>query len=122
MFAIIASLADAINQWRKQSQMQFLWFQSHLSSFTKKDLENAIAPLVMEQSELNEELKKLATQQAKIAAEQAERSDALLEKIDELTAIIEDADNVTDEVQESLTALKAAAQALDDVIPDAPPA
>lgn len=71
------------------------------------------------QTELAEELRKLKAQQNKIAKEQSDRFDAQLAKIAALEAAIANAP-VTAEVENALTELKAATQALDDTIPDAP--
>ncbi len=71
------------------------------------------------QEQVAAELKALKEQQNKIAKEQSDRFDALTLRIAELEAAVANAP-VTAEVENALTELKAAAQALDDTIPDAP--
>lgn len=82
-------------------------------------IEHKLDTIMATQTELAEELRKLKAQQNKIAAEQSARFDALTAKIAELEAAIANAP-VTAEVENALTELKAAAQSLDDTIPDAP--
>lgn len=71
------------------------------------------------QEQVAAELRELKAQQNKIAKEQSDRFDALTLRIAELEAAVANAP-VTAEVENALTELKAAAQALDDTIPDAP--
>lgn len=75
----------------------------------------------MTQVELAAGLKAIQTQVGKVAAEQAAKSDALIAKVAELEAVIAAGGDVTAEVTEALDGVKVALQALDDVIPDAPP-
>lgn len=75
----------------------------------------------MTQAELAAGLVAIQTQVGKVAAEQAARSDALAAKIAELEAVIAAGGDVTTEVTDALEGVKTALQALDDVIPDAPP-
>ena len=78
--------------------------------------------IIMTQKELADGLTALTAQQGKIATEQAARFDAQALKIQELTDAINAGGTVTPEVQTALDGLKAATQALDDTIPDAPAA
>lgn len=86
---------------------------------TLSRLEQKLDHIMATQAELAEELKKLKAQQNKIAKEQSDRFDALTGRIADLEAAVANAP-VTAEVESALTELKAAAQALDDTIPDAP--
>ena len=73
------------------------------------------------QQELAAGLKAVTAQQGKIATEQAAKSDELLAKIAALQAVIDAGGNtVSDEVETAFNEVKAASQALDDVIPDPP--
>jgi len=83
--------------------------------------ENKLDRIIMNQAELAAGLKAIQTQVGKVAAEQAAKSDALIAKVAELEAIIAAGGDVTPEVTEALEGVKTALQALDDVIPDAPP-
>ncbi len=69
------------------------------------------------QEEAAAELVAINAQLTKVQAEVAAASDALNAKIAELTAAL---DQVTPEVQAALDGVKAAAQSLDDINPDAP--
>jgi hypothetical protein len=69
----------------------------------------------MNQHELAQELVNVTEKVNKIGTE----TTALLGKVDELQAAIEQAGNVTPEVQTALDALKAQAQTVDDLVPDA---
>jgi hypothetical protein len=82
---------------------------------------NKLDRIIMNQAELATGLKAIQTQVGKVAAEQAAKSDALIAKVAELEAIIAAGGDVTPEVTEALEGVKTALQALDDVIPDAPP-
>ena len=77
--------------------------------------------IIMNQAELAAGLKAIQTQVGKVAAEQAAKSDALIAKVAELEAVIAAGGDVTQEVTDALDGVKTALQALDDVIPDAPP-
>lgn len=81
---------------------------------TKLDL------ILMNQAELAAALAALKEQTAKIALEQRTRFDRLSGEIAELRRILDNADTVTPAVAESLRAVQAELQALDDSIPDAP--
>lgn len=76
----------------------------------------------MTQTELAAALKSLTEQEGKIAKEQSDRFDVLTQKIADLTAAVNTAGNVSTEVTDALAGLQAAAQSLDDAIPDAPAA
>ena len=87
----------------------------------KEERETKLDKILMNQAELAAGLKAIQTQVGKVAAEQAAKSDALIAKVAELEAIIAAGGDVTPEVTEALEGVKTALQALDDVIPDAPP-
>lgn len=82
-------------------------------------IEQTLKYIMATQAELAAQLVALKNQQNKIAKEQSDRFDAQLAKIAALEAAIANAP-VTAEVENALTELKAATQALDDTIPDAP--
>lgn len=73
------------------------------------------------QTELAAELAALNAQQKKIAKEQSDRFDAQTAAIKALEEAIANAP-VSSEVTDALAELKATTQALDDTIPDSPPA
>jgi len=87
----------------------------------KAGKDNKLDKIIMNQAELAAGLKAIQTQVGKVAAEQAAKSDALIAKVAELEAVIAAGGDVTTEVTEALDGVKVALQALDDVIPDAPP-
>lgn len=87
--------------------------------------------MAIKQTEIAEGLGLMRIQIGKVAAEQAKRFDAaqlanevLAARVKELTDIIEaggNAEDASDAVVAALADARAALQALDDVIPDAPP-
>lgn len=77
--------------------------------------------IMITKQELEAGLKAVAAQQGKIAKEQSDRFDALTAKIKALQDAL-DASDVPQGVEDAFNELKTAAQALDDVVPDAPPA
>lgn len=85
-------------------------------------LNNKLDQIIMTQTELAAGLKAIQTQVGKVAAEQAARFDVLTAKIVELEALIGTGGAIGTEVTDALAAVQTALQALDDVIPDAPPA
>ena len=87
---------------------------------TKQDLDNIERLIRMTQQELADGLLAIQTQVGKVAKEQSDRFDALSKTIADLQAVIEAGGEVTPEVQEALTGVQTALQALDDTIPDAP--
>jgi methyl-accepting chemotaxis protein len=74
------------------------------------------------QQEVTQELNDVKAQIRKGIEEQSKRSDALLQKITDLEAIIAQGGTIGQELVDALNGVKAEAQALDDLIPDAPPA
>ena len=117
----ISDVAEAIDRLRWELKEIFEWFKSHSEFVTKSDLENTERKILMNQAELAAGLKAIQTQVGKVAAEQAAKSDALIAKVAELEAVIAAGGDVTQEVTDALDGVKTALQALDDVIPDAPP-
>lgn|SRR5678815_4612504 len=117
----ISDEAEAIDRLRWELKEIFEWLKSHSEFVTKSDLENTERKILMNQAELAAGLKAIQTQVGKVAAEQAAKSDALIAKVAELEAVIAAGGDVTPEVTEALDGVKTAVQALDDVIPDAPP-
>ncbi len=102
--------------------MKFIFGTSGAGRKLRKALsriEGILQTSMATQAELAEQLRQLKAQQNKIAKEQSDRFDALTAKIAALEAAIANAP-VTAEVENALTELKAATQALDDTIPDAP--
>ena len=84
------------------------------------DVVKMLKQIIMTQAELAAGLKTLAAQQGKIAKEQSDRFDVLTKKIADLEAAI-NAGEVQPEVTAAFAEVQAAAQSLDDSIPDAPP-
>ncbi len=76
--------------------------------------------MAMTQQQIADGLKQLTAQSAKIAGEQSARFDTLTARIKELSDALDNG-NATAEVETAFTNLQTAQQALDDVIPDAPP-
>lgn len=72
--------------------------------------------LIMNQQELASALEAVSAQVAKIGTE----SSATLQKVTDLEAAIQNAGQVSPEVQTAFDALKAQVQVVDDLIPDAP--
>ena len=66
-------------------------------------------------------LKKILMNQQELAAALSKVSDQLQKGIDEVKTAIANSGNTTPEVDTALANLQAAAQALDDLNPDAPP-
>ena len=93
-----------------------------LGGWAWESLNEKLKDIIMTQKELADGLTALTAQQGKIAKEQSDRFDAQALKIQELTDAINAGGTVTPEVQTALDGLKAATQALDDTIPDAPAA
>src|SRR5678816_76663 len=83
------------------------------------DVVKMLKQVIMNQQELAAGIKTLTAQQGKIAKEQSDRFDVLTAKIDALEKAIA-AGDVQPEVTTAFTELQAAAQSLDDAIPDAP--
>lgn len=69
--------------------------------------------IIMNQQELAASITAVKEQLGKVGTE-------INAKIDELTTALDNAGAVTPEVQEAIDGLKAAAQSLDDIVPDAP--
>lgn len=76
--------------------------------------------IIMTQTELAAGLTALKTQLGKVAKEQSDRFDALTKTIADLQAVIDAGGTIGTEVVDAVNAVKAAVQALDDVVPDAP--
>jgi predicted transcriptional regulator len=72
--------------------------------------------VLMNQAELAAQLTEIGAQIAKIGEESA----ATLLKVTELEEALENAGDVTPEVQAAFDALKAQVQVVDDLVPDAP--
>lgn len=85
-----------------------------------KTINTKLDRIIMNNAELKAQLDALCAQQAKIAVEQRAASAALQAEIARLTKLITDGGNVPTEVVESLDALKAKAQVVDDLVIDAP--
>lgn len=116
-FHTLSASFDALTEAVKT---QTAWLQAHMACVTKSDLETAIRPLVMNQTELAAALVALTEKEGKIAKEQSDRFDALTAKINDLTTALGNAGAVSQEVTDALAGLQSAAQSLDDAIPDAP--
>ena len=100
-------------------QTEVRWPKSHSHLASKHDLEKLKKILLMKTAELAAALDTMTVQQGKIAKEQSDRFDAVTKALKDLTDSIANAD-VDPTVVTSLTALQAAADALDAAIPDAP--
>lgn len=91
---------------------------------TKKDLRETekriIESIKMTEQELNDGLDAITAQQGKIAAEQSAKSDALQAEIKRLQDLLSQGGTVTQATVDAFNRVKAASQALDDLIPDAP--
>ncbi len=105
---------------RKWLEKEFATLKSRDAFFTRR-LEQIESTLIMKTKELADALDALTAQEAKIAKEQSDRFDVLTARIKELEDAVANAD-VPSEVTDALKSLQAAAQSLDDAIPDAPPA
>lgn len=81
-----------------------------------RSLRKEVNYIMSTQAELAVILTELTAQVAKIGTE----TTATLQKVVDLEAALAAAGNVTPEVQAALDALKAQAQAVDDLVPDAP--
>lgn len=73
------------------------------------------------QAEIVQQLNEARAQLRKVSEEQSARSDTLLKKIAELEAIIAAGGTIGQDLVDAAAGVKAEAQALDDLIPDAPP-
>lgn len=89
---------------------------SELKPATKADLNKAVKQILMNQAELAAQLALVQGQVAKIGTETA----ATLQKVADLEAALQNAGTVSPEVASALDALKVQAQAVDDLVPDAP--
>ncbi len=92
---------------------------THIIRDAVEALKLDIQHVMLTAKELEDGLNALTEQEGKIAKEQADRSDKLQATIVELQKQIE-AGGVTPGIETAFTNLKAAAQSLDDVIPDPP--
>jgi uncharacterized protein YoxC len=97
-----------LKRWRSGSQVA-----------TKQDLIEMEKRMAKTQAELVTEMKALQVQVTKIGTE----TSSLLKKITDLQALIDGGGNtLTPETQAAWEEVKAAAQSVDDEVPDAPPA
>lgn len=80
----------------------------------KKQVLTKLNQIIMTQAELAASITAVKDQLTKASGE-------INDKITALTTALDNAGAVTPEVQEAIDGLKAAAQGLDDIVPDAPP-
>jgi len=88
-------------------------YHFHFHNDDQKEITHKLNKIIMEQSELAQQLTALKDQTAKAKAE-------IIKKIEDLGAALDAADDVTPEVQEAFDALKAEVQGVDDIVADAP--
>jgi hypothetical protein len=113
------SLAAALCELSATLKLLVTFLQANATSILLTRLNEMEKNIVITQTELATGLRTITAQQGKIATEQASKSDALLKEIADLKKVIDDG-AVAADLESAFNDVKAAAQALDDVIPDPP--